>query len=64
MTWLNGVEFISGIALLFVGFTGIVVMHRRNVQAPSALGLALLPVSLLVMFIVGTMLVMRGVSVI
>jgi hypothetical protein len=64
MTWLGGSELTAGIAMLAVTTLLAFVLRRRGRKAetPSALFLALVPVSVLLMFVIGFMLIVHGIG--
>jgi hypothetical protein len=62
MSWLDGSALIAGIVVLALAFIVSLALRRRNVTEPSALGMALLPISVLLVFVIGIVLVLHGVG--
>ena len=64
MTWLGGSELTAGMAILVLATLLTLWLRRRGRSgtAPSALFLSLVPVSVLLFFVIGFMLIMHGVG--
>lgn len=62
MTLLDGSELIVGIVVIALTFAAGIALRRRNIEAPSALGMALIPVTLLVAFVSGVVLILTGIN--
>lgn len=60
MSWLSGGELVIGIAVLVAAVLVSMALGRRKVETPSAIGMALLPISVLLVFVIGFVLVMHG----
>jgi hypothetical protein len=62
MSWLDGSALIAGIVVLGLAIVVSLALRRRNVKEPSAMGMALLPISVLLVFVIGIVLVLHGVG--
>ena len=62
MSWLGGSELIAGVVILALAFMVSLALRRRNVTEPSALGIALLPISVLLVFVIGIVLILHGIG--
>ena len=64
MDWfINGMEAILGVAVLAVVWVTLRLLNRRASAAnPSALGMALLPVTVLLVMVGGVVLILNGVG--
>ena len=63
MIWFNGVEAILGVAVLAVVWVVLRLLQRRTpAGGASALGMALVPVTVLLVMVGGVVLILNGVG--